>query len=701
MKRNNLIILRLLSALFNDHTYTKRFLTTVDSLLKNNGFYYTIDYLKFSKLLITRYICKKPIINNDKKISTVGGFPTKFLYFKKLIDSGKIRDKAFVLTLLSYSRSIKPSKGTKLREPLYETITNVNLKKNYTIPLKFINEFVEYHKLQLKKPIFENDNHYISNKSSPFGKATLSGLFGLFYLVNNDHQTLEIFNRILGSKVYDSIIAPVIKLVWTDHRSFKIGKVPKSSGKLSIVEDPEGKRRIIAMVDYYSQFILKPIHQQLLNLLNNLDCDRTFTQDPFHQWGKTMGNNFWSLDLSAATDRFPVELQEKLLSVIYGDKEFSTSWRDLLTSRLYEAPNGRLLKYSVGQPMGAYSSWAAFTLSHHLVVKWAAKLCGFDQTFNKYIILGDDIVINNDKVAQKYIGIMTKLGVDISMTKTHVSKNTYEFAKRWIHKGVEVSGLPLRGILNNLNNPITLITNIVEYIYRVNIPFKGTTVDLLYKVFKGIKFGNRFYSNSKILDLIKRSVFAIRYSKKILTYEEIRVKLLSLSKIEEFTIPYGDEAYLLLDRVFSLGLRNFVEKSSNSLKRYYERFYETFDQNFPKENLKFNPIVHGLYQKLRTMKASLQESLNSKKDLVDVIHDMRIDEPDKLVESVRNSSKQIIYLDRIWISSFKQFNQINENNYYNYPLSSEELFGAKPYESLFITSLSNQLNKLDGLRYGY
>jgi hypothetical protein len=50
--------------------------------------------------------------------------------------------------------------------------------------------------------------------------------------------------------------------------------------------------------------------------------------------------------------------------------------------------------------------------------------------FNKYIILGDDIVINNDKVARKYIQIMTKLGVDISKQKTHVSKNTYEFAKR-------------------------------------------------------------------------------------------------------------------------------------------------------------------------------------------------------------------------------------------------------------------------------
>jgi len=63
--------------------------------------------------------------------------------------------------------------------------------------------------------------------------------------------------------------------------------------------------------------------------------------------------------------------------------------------------------------------------------------------------LGDDIVIKNDKVAQKYIGIMTKLGVSISMHKTHVSKDTYEFAKRWICKSKEITGIPLKGIVSN------------------------------------------------------------------------------------------------------------------------------------------------------------------------------------------------------------------------------------------------------------
>lgn len=64
-----------------------------------------------------------------------------------------------------------------------------------------------------------------------------------------------------------------------------------------------------------------------------------------------------------------------------------------------------------------------------------------------YMILGDDIVINNDSVAECYKGIMKQLGVEISIPKTHRSKYMYEFAKRWHYRGTEISGIPLNGFL--------------------------------------------------------------------------------------------------------------------------------------------------------------------------------------------------------------------------------------------------------------
>jgi len=88
------------------------------------------------------------------------------------------------------------------------------------------------------------------------------------------------------------------------------------TGKLGLVKDPELKLRVIAMVDYLSQCILRPIHDGLLSALRKLPSDRTFTQNPFKDWPSSE-ESFYSLDLSAATDRFPVGLQAKFLSLIF------------------------------------------------------------------------------------------------------------------------------------------------------------------------------------------------------------------------------------------------------------------------------------------------------------------------------------------------------------------------------------------------
>lgn len=66
--------------------------------------------------------------------------------------------------------------------------------------------------------------------------------------------------------------------------SFKPGS-PKNwetSGRLSIIKDPECKMRIIGIVDYITQVILSPISKCLFECLKKLPSDRTFTQSPLH-----------------------------------------------------------------------------------------------------------------------------------------------------------------------------------------------------------------------------------------------------------------------------------------------------------------------------------------------------------------------------------------------------------------------------------
>jgi len=56
-------------------------------------------------------------------------------------------------------------------------------------------------------------------------------------------------------------------------------------------------------------------------------------------------------------------------------------------------------------------------------------------------------VIADDRVALKYREILRTLDVPISEAKSHVSKDTYEFAKRWWHRGDEVTPFPLAGLV--------------------------------------------------------------------------------------------------------------------------------------------------------------------------------------------------------------------------------------------------------------
>jgi hypothetical protein len=67
--------------------------------------------------------------------------------------------------------------------------------------------------------------------------------------------------------------------------------------------------------------------------------------------------------------------------------------------------------------------------------------------FGGYALLGDDIVIHNELVAQKYQEIMESLGVVISEEKTIISKDTIDFAKRIFINKSEVSPISINGIL--------------------------------------------------------------------------------------------------------------------------------------------------------------------------------------------------------------------------------------------------------------
>lgn len=66
--------------------------------------------------------------------------------------------------------------------------------------------------------------------------------------------------------------------------------------------------------------------------------------------------------------------------------------------------------------------------------------------FSEYAVLGDDIIIWNKPVADKYLNILKRLGVDVGLAKSIISLKGkgLEFAKRTILNGVDVSPIPFK-----------------------------------------------------------------------------------------------------------------------------------------------------------------------------------------------------------------------------------------------------------------
>lgn len=64
----------------------------------------------------------------------------------------------------------------------------------------------------------------------------------------------------------------------------------------------------------------------------------------------------------------------------------------------------------------------------------------------RYVVLGDDILIGDSAVGKRYMTLIQELGVEVSPTKTYISHEVSEFAKRYLYKGKEVSPLPISSV---------------------------------------------------------------------------------------------------------------------------------------------------------------------------------------------------------------------------------------------------------------
>lgn len=87
-------------------------------------------------------------------------------------------------------------------------------------------------------------------------------------------------------------------------------------GKLSFLKEPAGKVRVVAILDGWTQMILSGLHATVGSILKEIPQDGTFDQGKPIELLPKKESLVYSFDLSAATDRLPIDLQVQVISLL-------------------------------------------------------------------------------------------------------------------------------------------------------------------------------------------------------------------------------------------------------------------------------------------------------------------------------------------------------------------------------------------------
>lgn len=114
---------------------------------------------------------------------------------------------------------------------------------------------------------------------------------------------------------------------------------------------------MIAIGDYMSQTVLKPFHKYLFGILRRIKQDCTFDQSGFLTKMDINQGPFYSMDLSNATDRFPIDAILAILAPHF-DEDQLRAWKSIMVDYPFQVGNDKdvSIEYKVGNPMGFYSS---------------------------------------------------------------------------------------------------------------------------------------------------------------------------------------------------------------------------------------------------------------------------------------------------------------------------------------------------------
>jgi len=271
-------------------------------------------------------------------------------------------------------------------------------------------------------PVSNTDGEVVGFTSLPETQAASAGDRWVLGHTNLVRQYWFWFRSVLDTQTTEQHYA-----IW--HKAQERTSLP-FMGKIGLIQEPGFKLRAVANPVRVVQAVLQPIGVALFETLRSVREDCCFDQTAGVEAVAGVlrkGLTVHSVDLSNATDNFPLELQLRALEQMGlppdAQELLSTfcrgSWA--ATDLGYDR-----LSWTVGQPLGLFPSFAMFSLAHHALIRGICRTLGV--ATHCYVLLGDDVCIWDDRVASAYKQQMEALGCPISHDKTIVSNKVAEFA---------------------------------------------------------------------------------------------------------------------------------------------------------------------------------------------------------------------------------------------------------------------------------
>lgn len=239
--------------------------------------------------------------------------------------------------------------------------------------------------------------------------------------------------RLYKDEVADAILGPGSTFV-PPAPKMVINDIP--IGTIGYIQEQSCKLRSIASPALIWQALSEKLKLRLKKIIESLEvCD---TKD--HDEGRVKaqmwlyeGRNVYGFDASSFTDRLPLELQLKILLKLQ-DKGLITEFDYVVYEHVAKGVYvdnefNRLVRWGTGQPQGHGPSFNLATLTHVCILQSCITSPEQQRLFS---VIGDDVVIADDALAESYRDKMTALGVDINLSKSTQSELMAEYAGKLI-----------------------------------------------------------------------------------------------------------------------------------------------------------------------------------------------------------------------------------------------------------------------------